>query len=152
MFLDGNYDDNNAFAKILRGEAPSINVYEDAEVLAFMDTFPRAAGHVPVMSKTSTARTILEVDPATLQKLIVVVQKLTTAISTALRPDGAIIAQLNGRAAGQTVDHFHFHIIPQRAGEPMKAQGERAAPDRLRRIAREIIQALPAPVSATPPE
>ena len=142
---DGAYDKSNIFAKIVRGEAPSINVYEDADVLAFMDVFPQAEGHVLVISRTSTARTIIEADAETLEKLIVIVQKITSAIRAALRPDGVVVAQLNGRAAGQTVGHLHFHIIPCRAGQPIKGhgQGAKADPDRLRHLARKIASALP---------
>jgi histidine triad (HIT) family protein len=62
MSLDGTYDNANIFAKILRGEASAIRVYEDADVLAFMDLFPQSTGHVLVISKTSTARNLLDVE------------------------------------------------------------------------------------------
>ena len=60
MSLDGAYDDGNIFAKIVRGEMPAVKVYEDAEILAFMDVFPQAKGHVLVISKTSRARNLLD--------------------------------------------------------------------------------------------
>ena len=144
MLLDGTYDANNVFAKILRGDAPTVTVYEDGDVLAFMDLFPQSEGHVLVISKGSTARNIVEVDATTLKQLIGAVQKITTAICAALQPDGVVVAQLNGQAAGQTVDHFHIHIIPRWAGRPMKGhgQGERADPDRLRGLASKVASAL----------
>lgn len=136
----GAYDHDNIFAKILRGDAPNVPVYEDKEVLAFMDAFPQAEGHVLVISKTSIARNILEIDHSSLQHLIVVVQKITAAVSVALKPDGVLVWQANGQAAGQTVDHFHFHIIPRWEGQPMKGHGhgEIADPVHLKMIAKRI--------------
>ena len=119
----GAYNHDNIFAKILRGDVPSVPVYEDKEVLAFMDVFPQALGHVLVISKTSLARNILEIDHSSLQRLIVVVQNIAAAVSVALKPDGVLVWQANGQAAGQTVDHFHFHVIPRWEGQPMKGHG-----------------------------
>jgi hypothetical protein len=65
----GAYDPNNIFAKILRGEIPSVRVWEDEHVLAFMDVFPQSEGHVLVISKTSTARTLLEIEADALARL-----------------------------------------------------------------------------------
>src|SRR5262249_4875748 len=109
----GAYDRDNIFARILRGDVPSVRVYEDTDVLAFMDDFPQARGHVLVISKTSFTKNILEIDRSSLQRLIVVVQKIAAAVSVALKPDGVLVWQANGQAAGQTVDHFHFHVIPR---------------------------------------
>jgi histidine triad (HIT) family protein len=136
----GAYDYNNIFAKILRGDAPSVPVYEDKEVLAFMDVFPQAEGHVLAIPKNSFAKNILEIDHSSLQRLIVVVQKIAVAVSVALKPDGVLVWQANGQAAGQTVDHFHFHIIPRWEGQPMKGHGhgETADPDHLKMIAKRI--------------
>jgi histidine triad (HIT) family protein len=133
----GAYDQDNIFAKILRGDVPSVPVYEDKEVLAFMDVFPQARGHVLVISKTSFTKNILEIDHSSLQRLIVVVQKIAAAVSIALKPDGVLVWQANGQAAGQTVDHFHFHVIPRWEGQPMKghAHGEMADQDDLKMIA-----------------
>jgi len=143
MWTDGTYDLNNVFAKIVRRELPSAVVYEDEDVLAFMDAFPQQEGHVLVISKTSTARHLLDADTATLRKLIVVVQRIAAAVCTAWRPDGVVIAQLNGPKAGQTVEHLHFHVIPHRAEQPLMAHGQPADPDRLSSLASELAMALP---------
>jgi histidine triad (HIT) family protein len=146
MMFDGNYDHNNAFARILLGKTPSINVYEDPRTLAFMDERPRSDGHVLVISKVSTARNILEIEPTALKDLIVVVQMIAGAIRTSLRPDGLIIRQLNGRHAGQSIEHLHFHVIPRWKGRLLNSRGtsKNADPVQLRRLAREIARAVSA--------
>jgi histidine triad (HIT) family protein len=116
MSLDGTYDDGNIFAKILRGEMPAVRVYEDEHVLAFMDVFPQSKGHVLVIPKSSNARNLLEAKPASLGPLMAGVQKVATAVRAALSPDGIVITQFNGAAAGQTVFHLHVHIIPRWEG------------------------------------
>ncbi|MDO1583938.1 HIT family protein [Rhizobium oryzicola] len=113
------YDDNNIFAKILRGEIPSHKVYEDEDTLAFMDVMPQAPGHLLVIPKQGS-RNLLDADPAVLAKLLPVVQKLAVAAKEAFEADGIYIAQFNEPAAGQTVFHLHFHIVPRREGEPLK--------------------------------
>src|SRR5271154_1915647 len=140
MSLDGVYDETNIFAKILRGEAPSTRVYEDDHVLAFMDVFPQSRGHTLVISKETTARNLLEVEPAPLNHLIAGVQRITRAVRAALNPDGVMVAQFNGTASGQTVFHLHFHIIPRWAGAPLRPHGEggMADPAELAALARQI--------------
>lgn len=113
------YDDNNIFAKILRGEIPSHRVYEDKDTVAFMDVMPQAPGHVLVIPK-SGSRNILDADPAVLSKLIPVVQKVANAVKDAFDADGILISQFNEAAAGQTVFHLHFHIIPRHEGAAMR--------------------------------
>jgi histidine triad (HIT) family protein len=140
MSLDGAYDDQNIFAKVLRGEAPAAKVYEDEGVLAFMDLFPQSRGHTLVISKTSTARNLLEVDPADLCTLMQGVQRVAKAVRAALRPDGIIVTQFNGATAGQTVFHLHFHIIPRWDGAPMAGHGGARMADtvELAALAKEI--------------
>lgn len=113
------YDPNNIFAKILKGEIPSHKVYEDDDTLAFMDVMPQAPGHLLVIPKTGS-RNLLDADSAVLAKLIPVVQKLAVAAKEAFAADGVFIAQFNEPAAGQTVFHLHFHVIPRREGEHLK--------------------------------
>jgi histidine triad (HIT) family protein len=117
--LDGTYDDGNIFAKILRGEAPSVRVFEDEHVFAFMDVFPQAKGHVLVIPKHSKARNLLEEEPQVLSELILGVQRVTRAVRAALNPDGVMVSQFNGAVSGQTVYHLHFHIIPRWEGAPL---------------------------------
>jgi len=112
------YDSNNIFAKILRGEIPSNKVYEDEHTLAFMDIMPQADGHTLVIPK-EPAETILDLSPEGAANLIQVVQKVGRAVKTAMGVEGFVLMQLNGAAAGQTVPHIHFHILPSSLGALM---------------------------------
>lgn len=114
-----SYDDQNIFAKILRGEIPCHRVYEDADTLAFMDVMPQSPGHLLVIPKVPS-RNILDADPATLSKVIPIVQKLAVAAKDAFNADGITVTQFNEPAAGQTVYHLHFHIIPRYEGAGLK--------------------------------
>lgn len=140
MSLDGVYDPDNIFAKILRGEAPSVKVFEDDHVLAFMDVFPQAKGHVLVIAKHSQARNLLEVEPEVLSAMILDVQRVTKAVRAALKPDGIMVAQFNGAPSGQTVYHLHFHIIPRWEGDSLRghAQGKMADMGELTATAKQI--------------
>ncbi len=106
------YDDNNIFAKILRGEIPCVEVAQDEMTLAFMDIMPQAPGHVLVIPK-SPAENLLELDPHYAAATIAMTQKIARAVNKAFDCAGIVIAQLNGAPAGQTVFHIHFHIIPR---------------------------------------
>jgi histidine triad (HIT) family protein len=114
------YDANNIFARILRGEIPAFKVYEDAQTLAFMDVMPQSEGHTLVVPKTQ-ARNFLDIEPAALSNLIVVTQRIAKAVQAAFKPDGMRIIQFNEPAAGQTVFHIHFHIVPCYEGKELKA-------------------------------
>ncbi|MCJ8509001.1 HIT family protein [Rhizobium lemnae] len=113
------YDPDNIFSKIIAGTIPSHKVYEDEDTLAFMDVMPQAPGHLLVIPK-SGSRNLLDADPTTLSKLMPVVQKLAVAAKDAFDADGVFIAQFNEPAAGQTVFHLHFHVIPRHEGQPLK--------------------------------
>ncbi|ACT59680.1 HIT family protein [Hirschia baltica] len=140
MSLHGTYDNDNIFAKILRGEIPSVKVYEDDVALAFMDAFPQADGHTLVIPKGVTARNFLEMPQEKLGPYMERVQKVAQAVERALAPDGIILTQFNGEAAGQTVYHLHFHIIPRREGKSIgtHAAGTMADMGELETIATEI--------------
>ncbi|HYE46498.1 MAG TPA: HIT family protein [Caulobacter sp.] len=143
MSLDGSYDDANVFAKIIRGEIPSAPVFEDDEVLAFMDAFPQAKGHCLVISKVSRARNLLDVEPETLGALAAATQRLARAVRKALKPDGIVVTQFNGAPAGQTVFHLHFHVIPRFEGAPLDRHGGGMAdPAELKALAAQIAAAL----------
>jgi len=113
------YDENNIFAKILRGEIPYHKLYEDEDTLAFLDIMPRTEGHTLVITKEK-ARDLFDIRPESLTKLVGVVQKLAPKITDAVGADGVLIQQFNGSAAGQTVFHLHFHIVPIKQGVPVK--------------------------------
>ena len=119
MSLHGHYDAQNIFAKIIRGEAPCYKLYEDDDVLAFLDLFPQSYGHCLVIPKHAEARNILEIDDANLAKMMAVVRKLTQAVVDELQPAGVQVAQFNGAPAGQTVFHIHVHIVPRYEGEQL---------------------------------
>ena len=140
MSLEGDYETGNIFAKILRGEIPSARVFEDEHVLAFMDVFPQTRGHTLVIPKLSQARNLLDVEPATLEQLILGVQRVARAVRAALAPDGIEITQFNGAAAGQTVFHLHFHILPRWEGEHLRphAAGKMADARELAALAAQI--------------
>lgn len=144
MSLHGAYDDDNVFAKILRGEIPSVKVYEDDEVLAFMDIFPQARGHVLVIPKNVRARNFLELPRERVGPLMERVHKLAIATAKALKPDGVTVTQFNGEDVGQTIFHLHFHIIPGYTGERLAAHshGKQADIAELQQIAAEIAAAL----------
>ncbi len=109
------YNPDNIFAKILRGEAPACKVYEDEYSLAFMDVMPQIDGHTLVVPKCD-AQDLLDVDPQVLAETIKTVQRLAVAVKAAFAAPGIMVAQLNGPAAGQTVFHLHFHIMPRHDG------------------------------------
>jgi len=109
------YDNGNVFARILRGEIPAHKVHEDAHTLAFMDVMPQADGHVLVIPKAA-AENIFEVPPDALAATILTTQRVARAVQRAFAAPGILIAQLNGSAAGQSVFHLHFHVVPRHAG------------------------------------
>ena len=123
MSLDGHYDPGNIFAKIIRGEAPCAKVYEDDDVLAFLDLFPQGRGHTLVIPKAGEARNLFDVDPNVLSRLILGVRKVAGGVRKALNPDGIVITQFNGAPAGQTVYHLHVHIIPRFEGVALAGHG-----------------------------
>ena len=117
------YDPNNIFAKILRGEIPCVKVYEDAKTLAFMDVMPEAEGHVLVVPK-EPAENILDLSPEGMAAMTATTQKIAKAMDKALQPDGILLKQYNRAAAGQSVFHVHFHIVPRWDGVPMAPHGK----------------------------
>jgi len=117
------YDSNNIFAKILRGEIPSVKVYEDDKTLAFMDVMPEAEGHVLVIPREG-AENILDLSPDGMAAMMATVQKVAKAIDRALSPDGILLKQYNREAAGQSVFHVHFHIVPRWEDMPLAPHGK----------------------------
>lgn len=108
-------DPNCIFCKILRGAIGSVKIHEDQDVMAFMDVMPQSPGHCLVIPKHHAAN-IYEISADEVATLIRATQRLTHAVNKALKPDGVGLYQFNGGAAGQTVFHIHFHIIPRYAG------------------------------------
>ncbi len=137
------YDDQNIFARILRGELPAIKVYEDDQVLAFMDIMPQAKGHTLVIPKTP-AVTLLDLAPEAAAYTIQIVQKVAQAIETALGAQGIVLMQLSGASAGQTVPHVHFHLIPSSVHELGKHAVQMGDQDKIKAQAEQIKSALEA--------
>ncbi|MGE8540822.1 HIT family protein [Acinetobacter sp. ANC 3813] len=137
------YDDQNIFARILRGELPAIKVYEDEQVLAFMDIMPQADGHTLVIPK-SPAVTLLDLDPQAAAYTIQMVQKVAQAMEKALNLKGIVLMQLSGTAAGQTVPHVHFHLIPTNVHELGKHAAKMGDQEQIKAQAELIKAALAA--------
>lgn len=113
------YDPNNIFAKIIRGELPAQKVYEDDKALAFLDIMPRAPGHTLVIPK-APARNLLDVKADDLAHVMRVAQKIAHAGMKAFEAQGVTVQQFNESAGGQVVFHLHVHVIPRKEGEAMK--------------------------------
>jgi histidine triad (HIT) family protein len=113
------YDDNNIFAKILRGEMSAYKIFEDENTFAFLDIMPRSKGHTLVIPKTP-AINMMDITPDDLCTLMRAVHKLAPLIRKAMGADGFMIQQFNEAAAGQMVFHIHFHIVPRYVDVPMK--------------------------------
>ena len=135
------YDEQNVFAKILRGELPCHKVYEDEATLAFMDIMPRGEGHTLVIPK-APARNILDADPDALAAVIKAAQKVARAVKTAFAADGVTVQQFNEAAGGQVVFHLHVHVIPRFEGVAMKPPGTMGDPQTLARNAEKVRAAL----------
>ncbi|MCS6946237.1 MAG: HIT family protein [Steroidobacteraceae bacterium] len=137
-----SYDYDNVFARILRGELPCVKLYEDDQTLAFMDIMPQAEGHALVVPKEPAAD-LLSASPAAAAACIQTTQRIARAVKQALAAPGIQIVQMNGAAAGQTVPHLHFHVIPRRPGENLKFHASApVSPEKLEPIAQKIRAAL----------
>jgi histidine triad (HIT) family protein len=124
------YDPNNIFAKILRGEIPCHKIYEDDHTLAFMDVMPQVDGHCLVVPKAES-RNLLDANPATFGALMATVQKVARAAQTAFNADGVQIRQYNEEAAGQSVFHLHFHVLPMMEGQSLRPHSGKMADNTL---------------------
>lgn len=113
------YDNDNIFAKILRAEMPAVKVYEDDQTLAFMDVMPQSPGHTLVIPKTE-AEDLFDLDQEAGAAVLRTSKKLARAVRDAFAADGIMINQFNGPAAGQTVFHYHVHIVPRYEGVPLR--------------------------------
>ena len=116
------YDPQNIFGKILRGEFPSTKVYENDHLVVIMDVFPQSKGHTLVIPKAGS-RNILDADPATLSRVAADLPKLARAVKTAMKADGLRVVQFNEAPSGQTVFHLHFHLIPVYEGVDLGRHG-----------------------------
>ena len=137
------YDQNNVFAKILRGELPSQTVYEDEATIAIMDIMPRADGHVLVLPKQA-CRNVLDAPAEALTAVALTTQKLARAVKTAFAAEGVTIQQFNESAGGQVVFHLHVHVMPRFEGIALRPHtGAMEKPEVLAAHAEKIRAALP---------
>ncbi len=116
------YDDNNIFARILRGEIPAHKVYEDDATIVIMDAMPQSKGHALVIPKQKS-RNLIDASPAALAAALSAAQKIAKASMKAFAADGVMLVQYNEAPAGQSVFHLHFHVIPRYEGAPLKGHG-----------------------------
>lgn len=121
-----SYDSENIFAKILRGQLPCHEIYRDATCLAILDVMPQSNGHILVLPFESSTD-FCSLSKESLQSIIVIIQKIAQAAKEAFHADGILISQHNGLAAGQTIFHCHFHIIPCYKDIPLKTHDQNRA-------------------------
>ena len=114
------YDQDNIFAKILRGEAPCHKLHEDEEVLAFLNIMPESKGHSLVIPKYP-AVDIFGLDDKHLAAMAKIARQMALALREAFKPEGMFIYQLNGAAAGQSVFHIHTHVVPRYEGVTLRS-------------------------------
>lgn len=116
------YDNDNVFAKILRGDVPSFKVFEDDLTYCFMDIMPRSNGHCLVIPKTP-CRNLLDASSEQLAASITTANKIANAAMKAFSADGVTLQQFSEAAGGQEVFHLHFHILPRFEGQTMGPAG-----------------------------
>ncbi len=138
------YDPDNIFAKILRGEIPCFEVYQDEHTLAFLDIMPRTDGHTLVIPKRR-ARTLLDAAPEDISRCAITSQKIAQAAKTAFKADGILLQQSTESAAGQVIFHLHFHVMPRFEGVELLPPGRKAddsvLEDHARRL-RDVLEAM----------
>ncbi|MEI8121254.1 MAG: HIT family protein [bacterium] len=139
------------FCRIIKGEIPATKVYEDNDVLAFMDIGPVVKGHTLVIPKAHY-NPLMATPPEALHQLITVVQRVARAQMQGLRADGINVSQANGTAAGQVVPHIHFHVIPRFAADGFHGDWiakRYDSPEEMNDFAQRIRQAL---IDPLPPQ
>ena len=107
-----NRDPDCVFCKIVAGEIPSFTLFEDDATLAFMDINPANEGHALVIPKEH-AVDLYAISDETLARTVVTAKMVARAAARTLNPDGLNLVQCNGRAAAQSVMHFHVHVLPR---------------------------------------
>lgn len=135
------YDEQNIFAKILRGEIPNHTVYEDDKTLAFMDIMPMAKGHVLVIPKCQAVE-LSDMPADYLQAVFATAQKVMTAQRSVLKRQGIVQLQLNATQAGQSVFHYHVHLVPTNIHEIGKHEERKADQSELAELAQQLKSAI----------
>ncbi|MGP5120317.1 HIT family protein [Psychrobacter alimentarius] len=135
------YDDNNIFAKMLSGDIPYHKVYEDEKTLAFMDIMPQAEGHVLVIPK-QRAVDLADLEPEYAAAVLMTCKKVMQAQRQVFEREGIIQMQLNGTQAGQTVFHYHVHLIPSSIHELGRHAVTQVENDQLADMAKKLATAI----------
>ena len=136
------YDDQNVFAKILRGEIPCFEVFRDERSFAFLDIMPRSPGHTLVIPR-APARGILDIAEEDLAAVISTAKRIAVAAMKAFDAEGIILQQFSEPASGQVVFHLHMHVMPVRSGvELLPAQTRKEDMAVLADHAKRMIAAL----------
>lgn len=125
------------FCRIARGEGQASHIYEDRDVMAFLDARPVNEGHTLVISRKHYDN-IFEIPDEELATLFKIVKKVAAAIMKSMKADGIRIVQNNGSAAHQIIFHFHVHIIPEYEGQNSHRIREASDAEELERIAAKI--------------
>lgn len=112
-------DQDCIFCQIIAGEIPAQIIAEDEKTVAFMDINPATRGHVLAVPRQH-ARDLLEIEPADLGAVARMAQRVATRMPDRLGADGVNLLNSCGRAAWQTVFHFHMHVIPRYGGDPLR--------------------------------
>jgi histidine triad (HIT) family protein len=107
------------FCKIVAGQIPSTKVFEDEHTLAFMDIGHVNPGHTLVAVKRHAAN-VFELEETQAEEIARAIVKISRALKKAFEPEGLSVYQANGKAAGQTVFHYHVHLLPRHAGDGME--------------------------------
>lgn len=116
MFVDTSPPGQCIFCRLIAGDIPSAKVYEDDLTIAFMDLGQVTPGHVLVASKRHAA-TLFELTPEEAGAVMQTAQKVGLAVQAAFDPPGLTLLQANGALGGQTVGHFHLHVVPRHEGD-----------------------------------
>ena len=135
--------DNCIFCKIAMGEIPSNTVYEDNDFRVILDIAPANPGHCLILPKNHAAD-IFEMDEELVAKAHYLAKKIATALKSALKAEGVNILQNNGAAAGQSVSHYHIHVIPRNTGDnvTLNKEGNSMSSEEFGAIADKIKAAL----------
>lgn len=138
----GTHDEKCLFCNIIQGKIPSVKLYEDETTFAFMDIMPQSKGHMLVIPKHHTAD-FVDLPMEWANACLATAKKLMIAGKAGLEADAVQIMQLNGAAAGQTVFHYHVHVIPRWTGQALSAHArEMTDAEVLEPIAAKIRAAL----------
>lgn len=137
------HDPDCIFCKIIDHKVPAAIICEEEQAIAFMDAFPSSEGHTLVVPKAHHPN-LLTLSSEALQAAAALAQRVAQAQMQALEPDGIVLTQFNGAAVGQTVFHYHVHVVPRRQGQDPRVHGRTPGdPEALQAVAAKIAAALP---------